>query len=596
MNWFRMDRGVKKNAETKLRSSEAGEALAASHAVIWFKIDGTILEANERFSTLFGFGEGELAGRNHAAFVSADEAKTPEYKTFWRELSQGIPHHGRFARIARDGSRIWIEASYVPVADEKGAVARVMVIARESSPAWERSAAAASLMEALSRSLSFVEFDLAGTILGANENFLKLTGRTLSEIQGRSHAVLLGGGGDAASVAADFWERLSRGEAMTGEFGHASRSDRSVWIKASYTPVLDADGTPCKVIALATDLSETVEALDRISGGLEALAGGDLSPRIPEVADGRFAGLREAVIATARRLGELVSDIRASADGIAEETEVIASSVQNLSTRNEQQAARVEETSAAMTQMESAVQSNAENTRTATSRAAEAVSVAEAGHGIVREAISSMKEIEESAKNIRHVNEMIDAIAFQTGLLALNAGVEAARAGEAGRGFAVVASEVRALAQRATEAARDINDLVEKSHAAVTHGSTLVSRSGDALSEIVTSVSAFADNMRDVSKATSEQAQGISSVRQSIADIDITTQRNAAIAEESAAAATHLGERGSNLRALVSGFRDANVHAFRPKVQEAAAKGENVSFLKPRQDEPAAAAGGWTDF
>ncbi|PZX11359.1 methyl-accepting chemotaxis protein [Palleronia aestuarii] len=590
MSWLHADWGRKVIEEREDQVSELDRAIDAHHAVIWFKIDGTILEANERFLSLFGYKANDLSDCSHGNLVLPEEAKGAEYAAFWRELSKGIPQRGVFGRLAKDGSRIWIEASYLPVIDAGTTVTRILLLASEISEAGIVRAEAVSQFEALSSSQAFIEFDLSGAILTANEKFLNLAGCSLTDLTGRHHSHLA-----VAEETPHFWDRLAKGEILSGEF-ECRKADGPIRMQVSYMPVRDADGIHYKVIALATDITEDVKAVASLSEGLRALADGDLRIRIPDTVGAKFAALREAIEETALCVGRLVADIHEAADRIAEETDVIASSVQNLSKRNEQQAARVEETSAAMTQMDSTIQSNAENTQAATSRAAEAVGVAENGHGIVREAITSMKEIEESAKNIRQVNEMIDAIAFQTNLLALNAGVEAARAGEAGRGFAVVASEVRALAQRATDAARDINELVQKSHDAVTHGSDLVSRSGEALAEIVTSVSAFADNMRDVSNATSEQAQGISSVRQAIADIDITTQRNAAIAEESAAAATQLAQRGTRLRELVGGFKGGNVHTFPLKAEESEDQGGNVSLFGPRQDSPAAAAGGWTDF
>ncbi|WP_242494204.1 methyl-accepting chemotaxis protein [Salipiger sp. IMCC34102] len=571
-----------------------GRAVDASHAVIWFDIDGTILEANARFLSLFGYDASDLTGYKHSLLVSSEEAQDPGYTAFWHALSKGDPQRGLFGRLAKDGSRIWVETDYIPVTGAGDVVTRVVAFSSEVGAARLRSAEAALQLDALSAAEAFVEFDLTGRILTANGNFLTMTGCALSELEGRPHGERMG-----ETEAKDLWDRLSAGESLLEEI--ACRGAKGeVRIELKYAPVLDADGVPYKVVGLARDISQEIAAIEYLSDGLKALAGGDLGIRIPETVGGRFAGLRDAVDAAIVALGRLVSDIRDSTDRIAEETDVIAGSVQNLSARNEQQAARVEETSAAMTEMEGTIQSNAENTQTATDRAAKAVCVAETGHDIVSEAITSMKEIEESARNISKVNEMIDAIAFQTNLLALNAGVEAARAGEAGRGFGVVASEVRALAQRATDAAHDINELVQKSHKAVTHGSDLVTRSGEALSEIVTSVSAFADNMRDVSNATSEQAQGISSVRQAISEIDITTQRNAAIAEESAAAAMQLAQRGTRLRKLVSGFRGGNVHAFTPKGDKpsnpSANQGGDTTSSAPQAEGPTAAAGGWADF
>lgn len=489
MNWFHANFSRTNVSESPNRFMDTGRAIDSTHAVAWLKIDGTIMGANERLLSLFGYEAEELLGRSHAVFVPSEEAQTSDYDAFWHALSEGGKQQGLFGRLSKDGNLIWVETTYIPVADAGGVVTRVVALSSEVDEARARSVEAASQLDALSCSQAFVEFDLSGQILTANTNFLKLAKSDLSDLKGQLHNQFAVGG-----EANDFWERLSEGEVLSGEF-ECRNTGKPNRINVSYMPVRDVEGTPYKVVGLASDITDEIASIECLSEGLKSLSQGDLGVRIPDTVGGKFSGMRDAVDEALTQLAKLVADIRGSTDRIAEETDIIASSVQDLSSRNEQQAARVEETSAAMTQMEGTIQSNAENTRTATDRAAKAVGVAENGHDIVREAITSMKEIEESAKNISQVNEMIDAIAFQTNLLALNAGVEAARAGEAGRGFAVVASEVRALAQRATDAARDINELVQKSHKAVTHGSDLVSRSGEALSEIVTSVSRLISTM-----------------------------------------------------------------------------------------------------
>jgi len=286
-----------------------------------------------------------------------------------------------------------------------------------------------------------------------------------------------------------------------------------------------------------------------------AIAGGDLTRRITTDYQGVFGQLKADVNATADRLIEVVTQIEHSAREIATAAAEVAVGSDDLSQRSEQQAAGLEKTSASLHEMAATVLQNAANAQQASQLAAGARDVAITGGQIVVDTVTAMGRIEASSQKIEDIMGMINEIAFQTNLLALNAAVEAARAGDAGRGFAVVADEVRKLAQRSAQASKEIRTLIAESSAEVSIGAELVKSAGTSLSGIVGSVRQVADIVAEIATASGEQSTGIQSVTLAVAKIDETTQQNAALVEESSAAAISLEEQSRRLGELIGFFR-----------------------------------------
>ncbi|MCV6591851.1 MAG: methyl-accepting chemotaxis protein, partial [Silicimonas sp.] len=497
----------------------------------------------------------EIQGQHHRMFCDPAYANSPEYKAFWEQLGRGEFASGEFKRFTKTGDGIWIQASYNPIFDPEGRPYKVVKYATDITEAKLKSADYEGQINAVSRSQAVIEFDLDGTIRTANENFLATTGYRLEEIQGQHHRMFCEGDYASSAEYSTFWEDLARGEFASGEYRRLAKNGATVWIQASYNPIFDPEGKPYKVVKYATDITAWKTELLLIIDSLIALSKGDLTLRLPSEGSHDLEDMRAAFNTTLDKLGELVDDINFASAAIQEESESIADSAQSLSSRCERQAATVEETSASMEEMASTVKSNAKNAENATAAAKNATEHAENGGGIVQEAIAAMVKIEEGSAEVRKIIEVIDAIAFQTNLLALNAGVEAARAGEAGSGFAVVASEVRALAQRASESARDISKLIESSERQVEEGADLVKKTGEALTEIVSSVTMVSTGIDEIYTASSEQATGVNEINHAMTDIDSTTQKTAAISEESTAAAASLAQRSNALRDLVGFFK-----------------------------------------
>ncbi len=293
----------------------------------------------------------------------------------------------------------------------------------------------------------------------------------------------------------------------------------------------------------------------RLAQGLNALSGGDFTIRLDEGFDGAMVQIRDDFNAMAERMTETLGKVKAAAREVTEAAAEISTSTTDLSQSTEEQAASLEETTATMEEISNAVKKNAENAREADRFAAQARDVANRGGEVVAQAVSAMARIEDSSGKIADIIGVIDEIARQTNLLALNAAVEAARAGEAGRGFAVVASEVRSLAQRSSQAAKDIKDLITTSHGEVTAGVDLVSRTGQSLEEIVDSIKKVAGIVSDIAVASGEQASGLEQINKSLVQMDELTQRNSALAEENAATAKTLQHQSAAMDEQVSVFQ-----------------------------------------
>ena len=288
---------------------------------------------------------------------------------------------------------------------------------------------------------------------------------------------------------------------------------------------------------------------------LRALAAGDLTHQVQTAYRGRFAELKDAINETLSRLSATVSTIQTMSADVGLSAREINMGADDLSKRTEEQASSLEESAATTEELAASVKAAAQAAQQAVRQAGEAMQVAQAGGNIVTDAVSAMERIEAASKKISDITRVIDDIAFQTNLLALNAAVEAARAGDAGKGFAVVASEVRTLAQRSGEAAKDISGLISSSNTEVEAGVKLVRQAGDALTRIVAASQSVQATVSDVAAASSEQANGIEEMSQTVAHMDEMTQANAALAEQSAASAGALSSKIGELNALVAGFR-----------------------------------------
>ena len=302
-------------------------------------------------------------------------------------------------------------------------------------------------------------------------------------------------------------------------------------------------------------VSMMVKPLGRIRQQFQQIAQGDLSHPIEDFGRNCVGQLVPLLCAMQDSLREAVSTIRSGSDNIWRGATEISTGNNDLSSRTEEQAAALEETAASMEQLTATVKLNAENAREASQLADTATETAGKGSTLVSEVVETMDGIAASSKQIAEITSVINSIAFQTNILALNAAVEAARAGTQGRGFAVVASEVRTLAQKSAVAAKDIESLIAQSVSSVKNGAELVSRSGEVIDAIISSVNKVNTLMEQISVASEEQSRGIGQVGQAVTEMDGVTQQNAALVQQSAAAAASLEEQAQQLSRSISSFR-----------------------------------------
>jgi methyl-accepting chemotaxis protein len=298
---------------------------------------------------------------------------------------------------------------------------------------------------------------------------------------------------------------------------------------------------------LGTEPHKIVEVVTQI-------AAGDLTQKLSQ-ADSRPYSVAAALDQMSSKLAAVVSQVRNNAESVASASAQIASGNNDLSVRTEQQASSLQQTAASMEELGLTVKQNAEGAQQANQLVLGASEVATKGGEVVGQVVDTMNGINESSKKIADIISVIDGIAFQTNILALNAAVEAARAGEQGRGFAVVASEVRNLAQRSANAAKEIKDLITASVARVDQGSQLVDQAGATMQEVVSSIRRVTDIMGEISRASIEQSSGVHQVGEAVNAMDLSTQQNAALVEQSASATQSLKKQAEQLVHAVAIFK-----------------------------------------
>ena len=531
------------------------EAISKSQAVIEFNPDGTIVTANENFLKTLGYSLGEIQGKHHSMFVEPAMRESAAYREFWAKLNRGEYQSAEYKRIGKGGKEVWIQASYNPMLDRNGKVYKVIKFATDITAKKLGSMEDAGMIAAIGRAQAEIAFNLDGTIITANENFLRTLGYSLGEIQGKHHSMFVEPATRDSAAYREFRASLNRGEYQSAEYKRIGKGGKEVWILASYNPILDEKGKPFKVVKFATDVTEQKLRTADLAGQIAAI--GKSQAVIEFNMDGSIITANENFLnALGYSLGEIKgkqhsmfvdpSDrdgaayrefwanlnagryqagefkrigkggrevwIQASYNPILDlngkpfkVVKYAADTTAQVIARKRAESVRgmMETVAAGAEELNASVREISETMSKSRQTASEAVVRVDA-------ADQQAQRLSAASESMGGIVELIGNITGQINLLALNATIESARAGEAGRGFAVVASEVKNLANQAKQATDKIGQEIGNLNgisADVVSALTAIKQSIQEVSEYVTSTAAAVEEQSTVTSEMSTSMQ-----------------------------------------------------------------------------------------
>jgi methyl-accepting chemotaxis protein len=543
--------------QSRLAAADAAsrlQALGRSQGVIEFALDGTILEINENFLAAVGYARDELIGQHHSVLCEPSLVASPAYRSFWAKLGRGEFDGGEYKRIRKDGTEIWIQATYNPLLDAAGKPQRVVKFASDVSAEKLRAAESKSKVAAIERSQFVVEFDTTGIILSANANFLAAMGYEAEEVIGRHHRIFCDPDHAASPAYEVFWAKLARGQYDSSVYKRRGKNGRDVWIQATYNPILDQSGRTIKVVKFATDVTaarmrtaETegkIKAINRSQGVIEFDLRGDivdvndnflnlmgyhrdeLMGRHHSIfCDGSYIRTNEyrdfwVELATGHfksgrflRLGKHGRQVWIQAtynpifdaDGKPYKVVKLALDITCQVALEQSLRAQTKQLQIVIARINGDISDIADTSRKTDDLARQTETEAKGGVQALARSIETLAEVEKSASEMAGIVRVIREIAGQTNLLAFNAAIEAARAGEHGLGFSVVADEVRKLAERSATATRDISKLIDDSARYAGRSVETSQRAAEAFERILAGMSDTTTSISTITQTTIKQ-------------------------------------------------------------------------------------------
>lgn len=494
------------NYEESLQDTKEDQILALNRnfAVIEFDPNGNILTANDNFLSAMGYSLSEITGKHHRIFCDEQTTSDSSYLQFWSDLRNGMSKVSEFKRIKKDGSVIWISASYTPVRGVDGKVSKVIKIAQDKTDEILKNIENNSKLKALYSSQAVIEFTVDGIILDANDNFCRVMGHGLEDLKGQHHRIFCTDEYKESSEYKKFWESLGRGEAFTGQVTRVDKAGNPIYLQASYNPVFDLHGNVCKVVKFAADLTQEKSTYTDLVNSFEEAA--------------------MMLINQANVLSMTAEDMDGYAKTTQKESQKAAASatqvnqgVQAVGANTEQMAASIKEIT------QSAAQSSRKS---------------EEAKEKTLQANSTIQELGAAGEEIGNVIKVIQSIAQQTNLLALNATIEAARAGDAGKGFAVVASEVKALANQTAQATEEISEKINNVQSSTGQAVSAIQEVTGIIEELNSIASTTAAAVEEQAAATNEVSRVVQEASKGMSDISGVIDTVAKSADNSAEGAS----------------------------------------------------------